>query len=104
MDHADLAARAGAAARRATASFRRLFWNESRGCLYDVVDGGNADGSVRPNQIFALSLPYRILDEDKEIRLLERLRASLLPPLGLRSLAPDDPRYRSRYAGDVRAR
>ncbi len=104
MEHADLSTRAGAAARRATLSFRKIFWNEARGCLYDVVDGGDADASIRPNQVFALSLPYRILDADRERAVLACVRASLLSPLGLRSLAPEDPRYRSRYAGDVRAR
>jgi len=104
MDRADLAARAGAAAHRATAAFRKVFWNESRGCLYDAVDGGHADVAIRPNQVFALSLPYRILDEHKERAVLARLRDSLLTPLGLRTLAPDDPCYRPRYAGDVRAR
>lgn len=42
-------------------SFNRLFWNEKLGCLYDVVNGGPSDPSIRPNQIFAVSLPHSML-------------------------------------------
>jgi predicted glycogen debranching enzyme len=103
-DHADLAARAGQAARRATGAFRRVFWDGALGRLADVVDGTHVDASMRPNQLLAIALPYRMLDADRERAVLASVRSALLTPLGLRSLAPDDPRYRSRYAGDVRAR
>jgi predicted glycogen debranching enzyme len=46
-------------------SFNRLFWNESLGSLYDVVNGGTPDPSIRPNQIFAVSLPHSMLSEDR---------------------------------------
>ena len=42
----------------ASVTFNQRFWNESTGCLYDVVENGHADGSLRPNQIFAVSLPH----------------------------------------------
>jgi predicted glycogen debranching enzyme len=51
-------ARYGALAARAHRSFNQVFWNEAAECLYDVVDRDSRDGSIRPNQIFAVSLPY----------------------------------------------
>ena len=51
-------------AETAAASFRRMFWNQGSGCLYDVVDGESRDASIRPNQIFAVSLPYSMLSHD----------------------------------------
>jgi glycogen debranching enzyme len=87
-------------ANRSRDSFIRQFWNEDAGCLYDVVDGAERDGSIRPNQIFAISLFHSILPEDAAARVIEAIEQHLLTPYGLRSLAPSDPRYRGRYAGD----
>ncbi|OGP84750.1 MAG: hypothetical protein A2Y95_03810 [Deltaproteobacteria bacterium RBG_13_65_10] len=101
---ADLAAWTGKAARRAVAAFRNVFWNEAQRCLYDVVDGDRTDATLRPNQILALALPYRLLDEEKERAVLETVSASLLTPFGLRSLASSEAQYRGRYQGDVSAR
>ena len=81
------------------ARFEEAFWNEAEGCLYDVVLDEGADDAVRPNQVFALSLPYPLLDGDRAARVLERVEADLLAPLGLRSLSPRDPAYRPRCAG-----
>ena len=86
-------------------SFNRRFWNESRGCLYDVVDGENGDdASFRPNQIFAVSLPHPVLDRQYWRPLVDAVEQKLLTPFGLRSLAPDEPDFKSRYFGDLRAR
>ncbi|MBI3473364.1 MAG: glycogen debranching enzyme family protein [Candidatus Solibacter usitatus] len=79
--------------------FQRLFWNEDRGCLYDVVSDGGPDASVRPNQILALSLTYTMLGAEKSRRVLETVERELLTPYGLRSLSPSDPRYQGRYTG-----
>jgi predicted glycogen debranching enzyme len=87
-------------ANRARGSFVRQFWNEEAGCLYDVVDGGERDGSIRPNQILAVSLFHSILPPDLAARVVEAVERHLLTPYGLRSLAPSDPRYRGRYGGD----
>ena len=84
----------------ASSSFNRSFWNEEAGCLYDVVNADARDGSIRPNQIFALSLAHTMLPPDKAQRVLEAVERDLLTPLGLRSLAPGDPQYRGRYEGD----
>jgi predicted glycogen debranching enzyme len=80
-------------------AFNRLFWNEKDNCLYDVVNDGPPDASIRPNQIFAISLPYTMLSPDRARRVVEKVREHLLTPYGLRSLAPSDPQYRGRYRG-----
>ena len=86
-------------------SFNRRFWNESRGCLYDVVDGENGDdASFRPNQIFAVSLPHPVLDRQYWRPVVDAVEQKLLTPFGLRSLAPDEPDFKPRYFGDLRAR
>jgi predicted glycogen debranching enzyme len=104
----DLASRCGDEAARkryrhmatlALWSFNRLFWNERLGYLYDVVNGGPPDPSIRPNQIFAVSLPHSMLPRDRARRVVEKVEKHLLTPFGLRSLAPSDPRYRGSYTG-----
>jgi predicted glycogen debranching enzyme len=92
--------------RRALASFQLRFWNEQRGCLFDVVDAdhvpGRNDGSVRPNQILAVGgLPFQTLVEPYATRVVETVERQLLTPLGLRSLAPGEPGYRPHYGGGV---
>jgi predicted glycogen debranching enzyme len=88
--------------KRAGDGFAR-FWNEERGCLYDVldVDGGlTHDASVRPNQIFAVSLPFCVLPPDRMRAVVDICARELLTSHGLRTLARDDPAYVSRYAGN----
>jgi predicted glycogen debranching enzyme len=92
------------AANRARFAFNRLFWNERAGCCYDVLADTGPDGSVRPNQILAVSLPYPILDLERHAAVLSRVREDLLTPHGLRTLSPRDPGYRGRYGGPVTAR
>jgi predicted glycogen debranching enzyme len=83
----------------AKGAFNRLFWNEGDNCLYDVVSDGPPDASTRPNQIFAVSLPYTKLSPDRARSVVEKVREHLLTPYGLRTLAPSDPQYRGRYTG-----
>ena len=85
--------------RHALASFQLRFWNEQRGCLFDVVDAdheaGKNDPAIRPNQILAVGgLPYQVLVEPYATRVVEAVERQLLTPLGLRSLAPSEPGYR----------
>jgi glycogen debranching enzyme len=80
-------------------SFNRLFWNENTDCLYDVTNGAPPDPSIRPNQIFAVSLTHSMLPPDRAKAVVEKVREHLLTPYGLRSLAPSDPQYRGRYTG-----
>ena len=68
-----------------------LFWNEKLGCLYDVVNGGSPDPSIRPNQIFAVSLPHSMLPRDRARRVMEKVQEHLLTPFGLRTLSPEQP-------------
>jgi glycogen debranching enzyme len=79
-------------------------WNEKGGYLYDVVNGGPPDASIRPNQIFAVSLPYSMLNTDRAKHVVNTVQQHLLTPYGLRSLAPSDPQYQGRYTGDGRSR
>ena len=85
-------------------SFNRLFWNESAECLYDVVNGGPPDASIRPNQIFAVSLPHTMLSPEKAKSVIAKVQEVLLTPYGLRTLAPGDPQYKGRYTGDQTSR
>jgi predicted glycogen debranching enzyme len=80
-------------------SFNRLFWNAELGCLYDVVNGGRPDASIRPNQVFALSLPHMMVSSSRAKTMLEVVERELLTPLGLRSLSPRDPAFSPRYEG-----
>jgi predicted glycogen debranching enzyme len=88
-----------AMAELAKLSFNALFWNEKQTCLYDVVDNGNLDASVRPNQIFAVSLPYSMIDAERAKKIVDKVEAELLTPVGLRSLSPADDRYVPVYIG-----
>jgi predicted glycogen debranching enzyme len=92
-------------AERARESFNKRFWNDELGYLYDVVDGeqGN-DPACRPNQVLAVSLPFPVLDENRWKPVIEVVRDRLLTPVGLRSLAPGHPDYKSKYFGDIRSR
>lgn len=91
-------------AERCYASFNRRFWCPE-GYLYDVIDGpeGN-DSSLRPNQIFALSLRFPVLEESRWKQVVERVRRELLTPVGLKTLAERDPNFKPYYDGDLRAR
>ena len=100
----DYARHYSALAEQTRSRFAQVFWNETEGCLYDVVSESGADGSVRPNQIFAVSLPYRLLEPDKALRVVEVVEWDLLTPYGLRTLSPRDPNYRGHYGGDPRSR
>jgi predicted glycogen debranching enzyme len=85
-------------------AFRKTFWNDKLGCLYDCVTDHGPDASVRPNQIFAVSLPYSPLSPEQQAAVLRLVEAKLLTPAGLRTLSPDDPRYRRRYGGSWESR
>ena len=91
-------------AERAQSRFQEIFWNEEAGCLYDVVSDAGPDRSIRPNQIFAISLPHPILDQHLALRVLEVVEWELLTPYGLRTLSPRDSNYRGRCCGDPQSR
>ena len=88
-------------AKRARAGFAR-FWNEARQCCFDVLDGPNGhDASVRPNQIFAVSLPESALTPNQQRSVVDTCARHVVTSHGLRSLAPDDPAYCGRYGGST---
>jgi predicted glycogen debranching enzyme len=94
---------------RGRRAFAERFWNAERGCLYDVIDvdhkSGASDGRVRPNQIFAVGgLPLALLEGERAARVVAVIEQHLLTSLGLRTLAPGDPDYHPRYAGDQTTR
>jgi 4-alpha-glucanotransferase len=96
--------RFSAPAQAAKGSFARFVRADGEG-LYDVIDGPNgADASIRPNQIFAVSLPNSPLSSDEQASVVRVCRQHLLTAYGLRSLAPGDPAYRPAYGGSVRER
>jgi predicted glycogen debranching enzyme len=94
---------------RGREAFQSRFWNDSGGYLYDIVDpdhrAGSVDAAFRPNQILAVGgLPISLLDPDRACRVVEAVEARLWTPLGLRSLAPEQPGYVPQYQGGVRER
>ena len=88
-------------AQNACPSFVNLFWNEQNGCLNDCVyPDGSVDAAIRPNQIFAVSLPFSPLKHKLQTLVLAVVEEHLLTPYGLRSLSPLDSRYQPQYQGD----
>ena len=93
-------------AERVKTSFGR-FWNAAGSCCYDVIDGPTPSGqdtSLRPNQLFAVSLPHSPLDPEQQRSIVDRCARYLLTSHGLRSLAPNDSAYIGHYGGDLHQR
>ncbi len=87
-------------------NFENVFWNPETNCLFDLVyldEAGNQvkDPAIRPNQIFAVSLPYTMLSPEKEKAIVDRVEKDLLTPFGLRTLSRDHPLYKGQYHGDA---
>ena len=81
-------------------SFQEQFWNDSRGCLNDcILLSGKPDASIRPNQIFAVSLPHSPLSTVQQKGVVEVVEGELLTSYGLRTLSSSDPRYKERCTG-----
>jgi predicted glycogen debranching enzyme len=87
-------------------NFEDAFWNPETDCLFDLIyrdEEGNQikDPAIRPNQIFAVSLPYTMLSPEKEKAIVDRVEKYLLTPFGLKSLSSDHPLYKGQYRGDA---
>ena len=92
-------------AQKAKESFNRRFWYAQGNYLYDVLDGEQGhDASCRPNQLLAFSLTHPVLDRKHWEPVLNVVHDRLLTPVGLRTLSPDNPNYKPKYFGDLRAR
>ncbi|HZO88547.1 MAG TPA: amylo-alpha-1,6-glucosidase [Chthonomonadaceae bacterium] len=105
LDDGDAAARYAAEAKQSADSFLARFPRPDGKGLYDVLDtpdGGAPDPAVRPNQVFALSLPFAPLEPEGPVAesIIAVLHDKLWTYFGMRTLAPDDPNYRPRYGGD----
>jgi predicted glycogen debranching enzyme len=85
-------------------SFEERFWNPHQDCLFDVLTDAEADAGIRPNQIFAISLPFSLLSRGRAQIMIKVVRENLLTPAGLRTLAPADPGYRPYFSGGVAER
>jgi predicted glycogen debranching enzyme len=92
-------------AKKAAESFNEKFWNQKINCLFDVLEqNGGLDASMRPNQVFAISLDFTMLDQEKNRKVVDSLNRELVTPYGLRTLSLDDPKFVGKYTGDRRSR
>jgi predicted glycogen debranching enzyme len=80
-------------------SFREKFWNEKTGCLYDVIDP--CEDRIRPNQLWAVSLPYTMLEREQEKKIVNVCHKYLYSSYGMRSLSYTDSEYQPNYIGEL---
>ena len=85
-------------------SFNAKFWDSANQSLFDVVDGDEPDDHIRPNQVYAVSLPFSLLPEEQEKAVVALVEKELFVGCGLRSLAPDHPDYHGIYCGALAKR
>lgn len=88
-------------AKKVKDSFTKAFWNEDGKYLYDVINDHEKDDSLRPNQIWAVSLPFTMLDREKEKYIVQKVFEELYTPYGLRSLSRDHKDYHGIYIGKL---
>ncbi len=100
LDRADYAG----LAEQVKAAFLPAFWMADKGCLRDVISGTAADEQIRCNQIWAITMPFTMLDADRERAVVDAVYAHLYTPCGLRTLSPEDGQYHPRYGGEQKAR
>lgn len=91
-------------AKKVRENFNALFWNSQNNYLYDVIDGNSREGSIRPNALYAISMPYEILDTDKFRPVMETAWRTLYTSLGLRTLSPSEPHYHGICVGEEKNR
>jgi len=84
------------------------FWNAEKQFCFDVIDAPESpdgkDAALRPNQIFAVSLPETALDANQQRAVVDACARELLTSFGLRSLGPKEPGYRGHYGGGMEER
>jgi glycogen debranching enzyme len=91
-------------ANRIAYNFSSCFWYEKGQYLYDCVTEDYKDASIRPNQIFAVSLPFSPLDSSLQKAVVNCVENNLLTPFGLKTLAANDSRYKGKYEGGTKER
>jgi predicted glycogen debranching enzyme len=104
FEASQLAEKYGAMAEKTRQSFNTKFWNSKGGCLFDVIGDRAPDASIRPNQIFAVSLDYTMLDNEKSQKVVDTVNRELVTPYGLRTLSLGDPKFVGKCSGDSRSR
>ncbi|MGL5870549.1 amylo-alpha-1,6-glucosidase [Clostridium chrysemydis] len=82
-------------------SFNREFWSEEDKYLYDALSDTLKDNSIRPNAVYAVSLPFTMLDKEKEKMILDKIYEELYTPFGLRSLDKNNKDYKPYYEGEL---
>jgi len=85
-------------------SFENIFWDHKKRYLADYVNGDYQNWDIRPNMIFAVSLPYSPLSENKQHGVLDKVKSDLLTPRGLRTLSPKNEVYKGSNIGDQSSR
>ncbi|MCX8150177.1 MAG: glycogen debranching enzyme N-terminal domain-containing protein [Candidatus Bathyarchaeota archaeon] len=93
-----------ALAERCKTSFNEKFWNNKKHCLFDCITDAGADDSLRPNQIFAVSLDFTMLDLEKRNQIVNVVQRELVTPYGLRTLERSHPNYQGVYNGNRQSR
>lgn len=100
----DLAEKYLILANKTKKSFNEKFWNPQKNYLNDVIESSGPDSTLRPNQIFAASLDFTMLDNEKRKSIIDVVQKELLTLCGLRTLSPNDSRYKNVYKGSIRDR
>jgi predicted glycogen debranching enzyme len=80
--------------------FNAVFWNDDKQCLYDFIGDNFKNDAIRPNQLFAISLPFPLVTGERAKKILKVAEDKLLTPFGLRSLSTDHVEYKPHYGGD----
>lgn len=88
-------------AQRVAKNFNEKFWNEKGGYLYDVINDDHKSDDIRPNQLYAISLPFSLLSLEQSESVLQCVSKHLVTPRGLRSLSPHNKSYQGIYQGGV---
>lgn len=85
-------------------NFMDVFWYEKGRYLADFVDENGQNIDMRPNQIFAISLPYSLVKPENQRNVIDKIRSELYTPKGLRTLSPKNPKYTGSYQGGQESR
>lgn len=94
----------GTLAEQVKTAFTEQFWMPEKNCLKDLVSGTDADTQIRCNQIWALSMPFTMLEAEKERKIVETVFEKLYTFYGMRTLEEADPQFHSYYGGEMEKR